>query len=208
MNERKRKGRGCAPRVRTGIRSLFEWRPERAAVCGVVRDLGGPATVLREFPQNNPGLWLAACLLALVTVICTRAVAQGAPAGSATGACTLVINIDGFRNASGAAGGTIFSSPDGWPEDNAKAYRLGHTSIDGNHATLRFDNLPAGRYAVAVIHDENSNQRLDRNFLRVPKEGFGFANNPHVGLAAPSFDSAATNVTCPQTVIGIHLIYK
>ncbi len=127
---------------------------------------------------------------------------------SSNGSCTLIINIDGFRNAKGAAGGTIFSSPDGWPENNAKAYRLGYTSIDGNHAVLRFEGLPAGRYAVAVIHDENSNKKLDRNLLRVPKEGFGFANNPNVRLTAPSFDAAAIKVGCPQTVIEIRLIYK
>ncbi len=148
------------------------------------------------------------CLAGLLVVICTSAPAKDALPASPNGACALIINIDRFRNTQGVAGATIFSSPAGWPEDNAKAYRLGHSSIDGNHAVLRFDNLPMGRYAVAVIHDENSNKKLDRNFLRVPKEGFGFANNPHVGLSAPPFESAAINVTCPQTVIEIHLIYK
>jgi uncharacterized protein (DUF2141 family) len=122
--------------------------------------------------------------------------------------CALVININGFRNDKGVAGAAIFRSRDGWPEDSAKAYKLGDTLIKSNHAVLRFDNLPLGRYAVVVIHDENSNKRLDRNLLRVPKEGFGFANNPHVGLTAPSFNAAAIDVRCPQTVIQIHLIYK
>ncbi len=124
------------------------------------------------------------------------------------GACNLVVNIDGFRNSKGAAGGTLFKSSDGWPENNNKAYRLTDSPINGNRATLHFDHLAAGRYAVAVIHDENSNKKLDRNFLGVPKEGFGFANNPHVGLSAPSFEAAAIQVGCPETVIQIHLIYK
>jgi uncharacterized protein (DUF2141 family) len=158
--------------------------------------------------RNNTGFRVVNCIPILIAVICTTALAQNATPAYQTGACSLVINIDGFRNAKGAAGATIFNRPDGWPEDNDKAYRLGHTSIDGNHAVLRFDGLPAGRYAVAVIHDENSNKRLDRNLFRVPKEGFGFANNPHVGLAAPSFAASAIEVGCPQTVIGIHLIYK
>ncbi len=102
----------------------------------------------------------------------------------------------------------MFQSPDGWPEDDHKAFRLTHSNITGDHATLRFDGLAARRYAVAVIHDENSNKKLDRNLLRVPKEGFGFANNPRVFLSAPSFDAAAINVRCPETAITIHLIYK
>jgi hypothetical protein len=41
-----------------------------------------------------------------------------------------------------------------------------------------------------------------------PKEGFGFANNPHVGLTTPKWQEAAVNVTCPVTEINIQLIYK
>lgn len=122
--------------------------------------------------------------------------------------CELIVNIDGFRSEKGSAGGAVFKSPDGWPENNNKAFRLSHSTIHGNRAELRFQNLAPGRYAVAVIDDENSNKRLDRNFLRIPKEGFGFANNPHVALAAPSFDAAAVQVSCPRTAIQIQLIYK
>jgi uncharacterized protein (DUF2141 family) len=122
--------------------------------------------------------------------------------------CTLVIHATGFRNQKGVAGGTVFTSPNGWPEDNDKSYAHGQFPITGDHATLTFGHLPPGRYAVAVLHDENMNHKLDRNFLHVPKEGFGFANNPRVGLSAPKWEDAAVNVTCPVTEINIRLIYK
>jgi uncharacterized protein (DUF2141 family) len=123
------------------------------------------------------------------------------------GSCTLVIHATGFRNQKGVAGGTLFTSPNGWPEDNGKSYAHGPFPITGDHATLTFD-VPPGRYGVAILHDENSNHKLDRNFLKIPKEGFGFANNPHVGLSAPKWEDAAVNVTCPVTEINIRLIYK
>jgi uncharacterized protein (DUF2141 family) len=129
----------------------------------------------------------------------------GSPAKQ--GNCTLLIQVTGFRNEKGDAGGVIFNSPKGWPEDNSKAYAHGGFPITGDHATLTF-HLPPGRYAVAVLHDENSNHKLDRNFLKIPKEGFGFANNPHVGLSAPKWEDAAVNVTCPSTEINVRLIYK
>jgi len=106
------------------------------------------------------------------------------------------------------AGGTIFRSPDGWPEDNDKSYRHAGFPINGKHATLTFEHLPPGRYGVAVLHDENSNHKLDRNILKIPKEGFGFANNPHVGMSAPKWADASVNVTCPVTEINVSLIYK
>jgi uncharacterized protein (DUF2141 family) len=121
--------------------------------------------------------------------------------------CTLRIHVTGFRNNKGDAGGTVFASADGWPEQNSKSVVHGPFPIADLQATEEF-HFPAGKYAVGVIHDENMNHKLDRNFIGIPREGFGFANNPKVGLSAPSFDSAAIQVSCPVTEIEIRLIYK
>src|SRR4051812_28480781 len=99
--------------------------------------------------------------------------------------CKLIVQVDGFRNDKGKLGVTIFNQPDGWPEKTEKAYRHGPIPITGKTGTGMFADLPPGDYAVAVIHDENENKKLDRNFLSVPSEGFGFANNPKVSFSAP-----------------------
>lgn len=121
--------------------------------------------------------------------------------------CTLRIHVTGFRNNKGLAGGVAFASPKGWPEDTTRAVVHGGFPIANRQATEEFQ-LPPGRYGVAVIHDENRNRRLDKNFLGIPKEGFGFANNPKVFLSAPSFRTAAVTVGCPLTQIDVRLIYK
>jgi len=121
--------------------------------------------------------------------------------------CTLKIHVTGFRNEKGQAGGAVYASPEGWPEDTKLAAVHGGFSI-ANGEAMEIFQLPAGRYGVVVIHDENRNHKLDRNFLGIPKEGFGFANNPHVALSAPSFQTASVEVGCPATQIEIHLIYK
>lgn len=125
----------------------------------------------------------------------------------ATQTCKLLVHVDGFRNQKGAAGITVFTSPDGWPEDNEKAFMHNGHSFTGDRTTLELQ-LPPGRYAIAVLHDENSNHKLDRNMMGWPKEGFGFSNNPKVNLSAPSFDKAVMQITCPVTETTIHLIYK
>jgi uncharacterized protein (DUF2141 family) len=122
-------------------------------------------------------------------------------------ACTLTIHVDGFRNQKGDLGATIFKSSAGWPEDNDKAFMHQAFPIQDSHATATF-HLPPGKYSVGVLHDENKNHKLDRNMFHFPKEGFGFANNPKVGLAPPPFDAAQVTVGCPDTAIDIHLIYK
>jgi uncharacterized protein (DUF2141 family) len=133
-----------------------------------------------------------------------------APPDTAPQSCTLRIHVDGFRNARGNLGTILFRSADGWPEDKDKSFRHGPAPIDKTTSTAVavWPDLPPGDYGVAVIHDENSNARLDRNLIGVPKEGFGFANNPHVGLSAPPFQKAIVHVTCPSTDTAIHLQYK
>ncbi|HKF49580.1 MAG TPA: DUF2141 domain-containing protein [Terracidiphilus sp.] len=149
---------------------------------------------------------LLACAAAFA-LFAPRSPAQSVAGSSAS--CTLRIHVDGFRNTHGNLGTTVFASPDGWPEDNAKSFRHGPAPIDPSTRTAVAEwNLAPGNYGVAAIHDENSNHKLDRNILGIPKEGFGFANNPHVVLTAPSFQAALVHVACPATDITIHLIYK
>ena len=131
--------------------------------------------------------------------------AQDAPAG-----CTLRIHVDGLRNSNGVVGSVLFTSPEGWPEDPKRAFRRGPTPIapGQRQATVVWEHLPPGDYGVAAIHDENRNEKLDRNLIGIPKEGFGFANNPHVGLSAPPFRAAVVHVQCPVTDIAIHVQYR
>jgi uncharacterized protein (DUF2141 family) len=142
--------------------------------------------------------------LALPSTVATPQAAQPAQG------CTLRIHVEGLRNSTGVVGTTIFTSADGWPENNDKAFRHGPTAIEAGEyqVTAAWENLPPGDYAVAVIHDENKNHKLDRNMIGWPKEGFGFANNPHVGLSAPAFKEALIHVACPATETSIHMQYK
>ena len=121
--------------------------------------------------------------------------------------CTLTIHITGFRDNKGTAGGVVFASPEGWPEDRDKAIVSGGFPIADRQAFQTYQ-VPPGRYAAVVIHDENSNMKLDRNFFGIPREGFGFSNNPHVVFSAPSFQNAEVPVACPSTQLEIRLIYK
>jgi uncharacterized protein (DUF2141 family) len=58
---------------------------------------------------------------------------------------------------------------------------------------LDFGPVPSGDYAIALIHDENANGRLDKR-LMMPREGFGFSRNAPVGFGPPSFGTAAFSV--------------
>jgi len=140
---------------------------------------------------------LAACALLSLT----------ATAGAQSGSCSLTVHVDGFRNQKGDLGVNVFKTPDGWPENNDKAFFHRGFPITGKESSAQL-SLPSGRYALVVLHDENSNHKLDRNFLGIPREGFGFSNNPRVMLSPPGFDTSAFEVACPTADVWIHLIYK
>ena len=55
-------------------------------------------------------------------------------------------------------------------------------------------NLPEGIYAIALFVDVNKNLKIDKNFLGIPKEQFGFSNNAMGKLSAPSFEQAKFEV--------------
>lgn len=60
-------------------------------------------------------------------------------------------------------------------------------NISHNRCIIVIENLKPGKYAFKFFHDENKNERLDTNWLGIPKEGFGFSNNPRLTFGPPSF---------------------
>lgn len=154
--------------------------------------------------RKNIILVFVGTVFALALLLATAPVCAQSPTAKT---CTLIVHVDGFRNQKGDVGVSLFTSPDGWPEKNDKAFLHGPHPFSGRQTNVTLE-VPPGRYAIAVIHDENSNHKLDRNFLGIPKEGFGFANNPRVFLSSPDFKTASVDVGCPTTETMIHLIYK
>ena len=55
-------------------------------------------------------------------------------------------------------------------------------------------NLPEGTYAIALFVDANENLKIDKNFLGIPKEQYGFSNNAMGTLSGPSFEQAKFQV--------------
>ena len=59
--------------------------------------------------------------------------------------------------------------------------------------------LPHGEYALTLFIDFNGNKKIDKNFLGIPKEQYGFSNNVMGRMAPPTFDQAKFVVTGPTT---------
>jgi uncharacterized protein (DUF2141 family) len=78
--------------------------------------------------------------------------------------------------------------------------------VDKETETVTFDKLTEGRYAIAIYHDENLNAKLDANEMGIPREGYGFSNNPKVP-GRPKFEQAAFDLSRNDT-IEVKMIYR
>jgi uncharacterized protein (DUF2141 family) len=102
------------------------------------------------------------------------------------------VKILNIRNRNGTVGCALFDSSEGFPRDYLlSAQNVMVIKVRYTEARCDFEAIPPGTYALAVIHDENSNGKLDTNWLGIPTEGYGFSNDAKAALGTPSFDAAS-----------------
>lgn len=116
----------------------------------------------------------------------------------------LVVNIEGLENNKGQVMVALYNSEKGFPDLQWK----GKITIPSNQkAQVTFSNLPEGNYAVSFLHDENLNNKMDKNLVGYPKENFGFSNNPSIKFAAPKFKECTFSVGKGKTTISINSFF-
>jgi uncharacterized protein (DUF2141 family) len=147
-------------------------------------------------------------LRALVGAAALSGQAQGdgaasAPAGSGY---PLTVRVNGLRNDKGRVAIALFASPADFP-DQKRALAGQLAKIEKGHAAATFSGLEPGLYAVAVLHDENQNDKMDFNFLGMPLEGYGFSNDASAPFGPPSFDAAAFKLSPRASYIPVKARY-
>ena len=111
----------------------------------------------------------------------------------------LTILIRDVRSPDGLVRVGLFDNAESFPRGDAVARDQVEASM--GMVVLTFPNLPAGRYALAFYHDENSNSEFDKTLLGLPDEGFGFSNDAPVGFGPPSFADAAVEFDGTDLII-------
>ncbi len=79
-----------------------------------------------------------------------------------------------------------------------------YISIKDKIASTIFHNISPGKYAIKIFHDENKNEKMDLNWLGIPKEGFGFSVNPEITFGEPDIEEFLFQVdTDTETIINM-----
>jgi uncharacterized protein (DUF2141 family) len=110
----------------------------------------------------------------------------------------LAVEVTGVRSGSGRVLATLYASAPGYPNDPKRAVAKVSAQIVSGTAQAVFPDLPAGTYALSLVHDENDNGRLDTNWIGIPAEGVGASNNAKGSFGPPSFEAAKFQHAPPQ----------
>ncbi|HEX7902884.1 MAG TPA: DUF2141 domain-containing protein [Chitinophagaceae bacterium] len=103
----------------------------------------------------------------------------------------ITVTVSHLRSNKGHVLVSLFKDEAGFPAKAEKAFRKATVNIINKEAVITFSSLPAGNYAIAILHDENDDMKMNTNFPGIPKEGYGFSNNVMGIVGSPSFNKAS-----------------
>lgn len=105
----------------------------------------------------------------------------------------LTVTVSGFENDKGQLRIALFNSEETYSDkgEPIKPFIKGYANIKDKKAIWKvFENIPFGEYAIICYHDENGNNKMDKNFLGIPEESHGFSNNAKGSLGMPDYEKA------------------
>lgn len=105
---------------------------------------------------------------------------------------SLTIVVENLRNSKGVLQVALYNKDGSIPDEQYKNYyKIQTTNIESGNAEITIKNLPKGKYAINILHDENKNGKIDKGLILL-KEGIGFSNYSSIGLTnRPNFKKAS-----------------
>jgi uncharacterized protein (DUF2141 family) len=103
----------------------------------------------------------------------------------------LQVDIQNVNSRNGAVFVALFKPgrefPEGKPIEGKK--------IEATASSIQINfSVEPGNYALALFHDTNSNGKMDKNMLGIPKEPYGFSNDFRPKFFVPKFSDCQFSV--------------
>ena len=119
---------------------------------------------------------------------------------------TIIVKINNCRSDNGLILIALYNSEQAYMNES-KAIEKKIISIKDQKATIKFENIPYGQYAFVFFHDENKNTKLDKNFMGIPKEGYGFSNAANGTFGPPSFSKSKFELKQAELTAEVNMGY-
>jgi uncharacterized protein (DUF2141 family) len=147
--------------------------------------------------------------IGLTAALVGAAGVRGQTPTATAGGNVIHVDIRGLRTDKGQVLCALYSSAqaDAFPKKADKAVARLTVKIVDRQAVCEFTGVAPGTYAVSVVHDENSNGKLDTNFIGMPREGVGASNDAKGRMGPPKFSAAAFQYASGRVDLKIHVNY-
>jgi uncharacterized protein (DUF2141 family) len=118
---------------------------------------------------------------------------------------TVQLTIKGVTELKGNLMIAVYESANKFPEFGEGDINIVH-KVNSRTPRISIPNLAIGKtYALAIFHDVNENEYLDKNFLGMPEEKYGFSNDARATFGPPYYSEASIKVSPAQQIkISIH----
>jgi uncharacterized protein (DUF2141 family) len=116
----------------------------------------------------------------------------------------LTVRVIDLRNDKGQLLFGVYDRANGFPCANA----LNHQTKSAATGDPVFEiDLPPGDYAASVLHDENSDGKMNTNIIGIPIEGYGVTNNPKPHRRAVRYSEAVFTLPAGGANLTISIQY-
>ncbi|MEL7021248.1 MAG: DUF2141 domain-containing protein [Bacteroidota bacterium] len=99
----------------------------------------------------------------------------------------LVLSIQNLKYAKGAIVVGFYAPEDEFLGKTTWSIRRAY-QVEGKEQEFVIQDIPKGEYSIAILHDLNDNADMDFNWIGIPKEGYGFSNNPRKLFRKPTYE--------------------
>ena len=108
----------------------------------------------------------------------------------------LTVELSGLKSDKGDLAIALYDSAENWLRNNMK----GQISkiVDGK-ATITFEDVPYGIYAISSFHDKNENEKLDTGIFGIPKEPYASSRGAKGKFGPPKWTDAKFEINQSST---------
>ncbi len=106
----------------------------------------------------------------------------------------VTVEFSGIETTTGSLRMGLFRSQEAFDDEKPFEFFIVSKSELKNGIITQSFQLPEGEYGISVWDDANDNKKLDKTFIGIPKEGYGFGNYIHKAFSKPKYSEFKTKI--------------
>lgn len=117
----------------------------------------------------------------------------------------LIIEITNIKEVKGRIELGLYDDPEVFLSETEQ-YKVLYVPVENKLTIITIDSIPEGTYAISLMHDLNSDGKMEKNFIQYPQEPYGFSNNIRPRFSKPEFEDCQFYYNGINLEISIELI--